>query len=121
MVNGSSRVAPLEEPRPRKGSFLDLYGKCTRGAKTSPSFHRQAGASKVFWHESEGCSRCDGSEYRPRMRCAGCGELVGKPSQGGKALMELRTRQGRNQPFYCLDCHQELGRGLTGLEGMGLS
>src|SRR5215208_6346192 len=89
--------------------------------KPPPRFIAKQELVKCFWHESEGCSHCDGSEYRPRMRCAGCGELAGKPSQGGKALMELRTRQGRNQPFYCLDCHQELGRGLTGLEGMGLS
>jgi hypothetical protein len=33
--------------------------------------------------------------------------------------MRLRNRRGRNQPFYCLNCHPELGRGLKMLEEMG--
>ena len=33
--------------------------------------------------------------------------------------MGLRNRRGRNQPFYCLNCHPELGRGLKMLEEMG--
>ena len=73
-----------------------------------------------FRHEGEDCPRCDGSGYRPRRRCAGCGEPAGpQPSQGGKALMGLRNRRGRDQPFYCLGCHPELGWGPAVLEGMG--
>ena len=71
---------------------------------------------QCFRHEGEDCPRCDGSGYRPRKRCAGCGEPAGRPSRGGKALMGLRNRRGRNQPFYC---HPELGRGLAVREGMG--
>jgi hypothetical protein len=71
-----------------------------------------------FRHEAEGCPRCDGSGYRLRARCAGCGEPAGRPSQGGKALLGLRNRRGRNQPFYCLCCHPELGHRPALLEGI---
>ena len=33
--------------------------------------------------------------------------------------MGLRNRRERDQPFYCLSCHPELGRGLVMLERMG--
>jgi len=72
-----------------------------------------------FRHEGENCPRCDGSGYRPRRRCAGCGEPAGRASQGGKALMGLRNRRGGDQPFYCLHCHPELNCGVAVLEGMG--
>lgn len=75
---------------------------------------------RCFRHEGEHCPRCNGSGYRPRRHCAGCGELAGRPSQGGKVLMGLRNRRDREQPFYCLGCHPELGRGPAVLEGMGL-
>jgi hypothetical protein len=71
-----------------------------------------------FRHEREDCPRCDGSGYRPRKHCGGCDEPAGRPGRGGKALMALRNRRGRNQPFYCLGCHPELGRALAVLEGM---
>ena len=72
-----------------------------------------------FRHEGEDCRRCDGSGYRARRRCAECGEPAGKPSQGGKALVGLRNCRGWHQPFYCLGCHPELGRGPAALEEMG--
>ena len=74
---------------------------------------------QCFRHEGEDCPRCEGSGYRPRKYCAGCGASAGRPSQGSKALMGLRNRRGRDQPFYCLGCHPELGRGPAVLEGMG--
>jgi hypothetical protein len=74
---------------------------------------------QCFRHEGEECPCCDGSGYRPRKYCAGCGEPAGRPSQGGKALMGLRNRRGWDQPFYCLGCHPELGRGPAVLERMG--
>ena len=74
---------------------------------------------RCFRHEDEDCPRCYGSGYRPRVHCARCTEPAGRPSQGGKALIGLRNRRGRDQPFYCLGCHPELGRGLAVLEGMG--
>jgi len=70
-------------------------------------------------HEGEGCPRCDGSGHRSRVCCAECGHPAGRPSQGGKALVGLRNRRGRDQTFYCLDCHPELGQGPAVLEGMG--
>ena len=69
-------------------------------------------------HEGERCPRCDGSGYRSCVYCAACGQSAGKPSQGGKALLGLRNRRGRDQTFYCLECHPELGQGLAVLEGM---
>ncbi len=88
----------------------------------TPLLNSVACSLKLVWcfrHEGEDCPRCDGSGFRPRRYCAGCGEPSGRPSQGGKALMGLRNRRGRDQPFYCLDCHPELGRGPAVLEGMG--
>jgi hypothetical protein len=74
---------------------------------------------RCFRHEAEGCPRCDGSGYRPRNRCAGCGEPAGQPSRGGKALVGLRNHRGQDQPFYCLGCHPELSRGSVMLQGVG--
>jgi hypothetical protein len=74
---------------------------------------------RCYRHEGEDCPRCDGSGYRPRKHCAGCGEPTGRPSRGGKLLMGLRHRRGTGQPLYCLGCHPELGRGLKMLEEMG--
>ncbi len=48
---------------------------------------------ECFRHEGEECPRCDGSGFRPRKRCEGCGEaqsLVRNPADG---LM------------YCLECN----------------
>jgi hypothetical protein len=73
---------------------------------------------RCFRHQGEDCPRCDCSEYRLRRHCAGCGEFAGRPSQGGEALMGLRNRRGRGQPFYCLGCHPELGGELTILDRM---
>ena len=72
-----------------------------------------------FRHEGEDCPRCDGSGYRPRRHCAGCGEPARRPGLRGKALMGLRNQRGHKQPLYCLGCHPELGGGLAVLEGMG--
>src|SRR5215216_7889235 len=66
---------------------------------------------ECFRHEGEGCPRCDGTGYRPRRRCEGCGEPAGKPSLGAKALLGLRNRRGKDQPVYCMGCHPELGGG----------
>jgi hypothetical protein len=72
---------------------------------------------RCFRHEGEDCSRCDGSGYRRREYCAGCGEPAGRPGRG-KVLMGLRNCRGQNQPLYCLGCHPELGRGLAVLNGL---
>ena len=74
---------------------------------------------RCFRHEGEPCPRCDGSGYRPRKRCAGCGTPSGRPSEGGKALISFRNSRGWEQPFYCLGCHPELGRGLAVLKRLG--
>jgi hypothetical protein len=41
---------------------------------------------ECFRHEGEECPLCDGSGFRPRKRCEGCGEHAGRPSEGSKAL-----------------------------------
>src|SRR5215208_4075346 len=72
-------------------------------------------------HEGEECPRCDGSGYRPRKRCAGCGEPSGRPSEGGKALIGLRNCRDRSGPFYCMECHPQMnGHGAEMLDKLEL-
>jgi hypothetical protein len=78
-------------------------------AETSVHQERESGMVECFRHEGEGCSRCDGTGQRPRRRCEGCGEPAGRPSEGGKALLGLGNRRGKDQPMYCMGCHPELG------------
>jgi hypothetical protein len=73
-------------------------------------------------HEGEECARCDGSGFRPRRCCEGCGELSGRPSEGGRVLIGLKNARGKNQPMWCLFCHPEhryLDAVWSGLERMG--
>ena len=58
-------------------------------------------------HEGEECPRCDGSCFRSRRRCQGCGELSGRPSEGGRALRGLKNARGKDQPMWCFHCHPE--------------
>ena len=60
-----------------------------------------------FRHEVESCPRCDGSGFRPRRRCQGCGEPSGQPSEGGRALVGLSNAKDKDQPMWCLWCHPE--------------
>jgi hypothetical protein len=80
-------------------------------AETSVHQEPEAGMIECFRHEGQGCPRCDGTGQRPRRRCEGCGEPAGRPSEGGKALLELGNRGGKDQPVYCMGCHPELGGG----------
>jgi len=77
---------------------------------------------ECFRHEGEECPRCDGSGFRPRRHCAGCGEPSGRPSEGGRALMGLKNARGKDQPMWCLFCHPEhryIDAVWSGLERMG--
>jgi hypothetical protein len=64
---------------------------------------------RCFKHEGQECPRCNGSGYRPRKRCAGCGEPSGSPFEGGKALQSSRTAkswdEARSLPLYCRECN----------------
>ena len=62
---------------------------------------------ECFRHEGEECPRCDGSGFKPRKHCEGCGGPSGRPSEGGRALMGLKNARGKNQPMWCLFCHPE--------------
>ena len=48
---------------------------------------------ECFRHEGDGCLRCDGSGYRPRKRCVGCGEPAKalQTAQAAKSGEEART------------------------------
>ena len=73
-------------------------------------------------HEGEECPRCDGSGFRPRKRCEGCGEPSGRPSKGGRALRGFKNARGQDQPMWCVHCHPEhrfLDAVWSGLERMG--
>ena len=61
---------------------------------------------QCFRHEGEECPRCDGSGYRPRKYCAGCGEAAGSISAGANAGAPLVGRRGG--PFYHVDCQPDV-------------
>ncbi len=61
-------------------------------------------------HEGEGCPRCDGSAYRPRKLCAGCGE-PSKTLQAARAAKNWKEAQ--TLPLYCAGCNPRFsGTGL---------
>ncbi len=77
---------------------------------------------ECFRHEGEDCPRCDGSGFRPRRHCAGCGEPSGRPSHGGKVLISMRNARGWDQPMWCMNCHPEFvgtSNNLAMFERMG--
>ena len=79
---------------------------------------------RCFRHEGVGCPRCDGSGFRPRRRCAGCGVPAGRPSQGGKALSPERGartwKELRSLPLYCMNCNPRFtGTGYKLFEEVG--
>src|SRR4051794_16522970 len=79
---------------------------------------------RCFRHKGAECPRCDGSGFRPRRHCAGCGVPAGRPSQGGKALQPERGAKSwkhlRSLPLYCMVCNPRFsGAELALFEGMG--
>lgn len=96
MIVSEKEVAPqvLVTPRgPDQEESLLIEASLARSAQEeSPEL------VVCFRHEGKECPRCDGSGFRPRKHCVGCGEPSGRPSQGGKAL---RRYEGA---WYCLHC-----------------
>src|SRR5215210_1708178 len=99
-------MAPQVLPTPRgpdQEEALLIEASVARSAQESPEK-----LVECFRHEGEECPRCDGSGFRPRRHCAGCGEPAGRPIQGGKALMGMRNVRSWDQPMWCMECHPEL-------------
>jgi hypothetical protein len=75
---------------------------------------------QCFRHEGEGCPRCDGSGYRPRKYCDGCGEPAGSISQGtGAPLVKDWRTNGRFYHVRCLPGNSFLDAHWSCLERMG--
>jgi hypothetical protein len=79
---------------------------------------------RCFRCEGDECPRYDGSGFRERKHCAGCGVPAGRPSQGGKALSPERGAKSwkelRSLPLYCMDCNPRFFKaGLALFEEMG--
>ena len=76
---------------------------------------------ECFRHEGEECPRCDGSGFRPRKHCAGCGEPAGSISQGTGAplVKDRRTEEGRFYHVRCLTGNSFLDAHWSSLERMG--
>ena len=91
------------EARTTRGDLVIEFSVARSAQEESPKL------VECLRHEGEDCPRCDGSGFRPRRYCEGCGEPSGRPSQGGKALLGLNARRGFDQLLYCLSCHPELG------------
>ena len=76
---------------------------------------------ECFRHEGEGCPRCNGSGFRPRKHCAGCGEPAGSISHGTGALLvkDRGTEEGRFCHVHCLPGNSFLDAHWSCLERMG--
>jgi hypothetical protein len=102
------------EARPPGSEVLMAEISLARSVQESPEL------VECSRHEGKECPRCDGSGFRPRKRCAGCGEPAGRPSEGGKALLGTKNSRDKDQPLWCLNCHPDsrfwtpTGRALRG-------
>ena len=68
-------------------------------------------------HEGEECPRCDGSGFRPRKHCAGCGEPAGSVSEG--TGWPLLKRDGGYYHVRCLPGNAFLDAYWSCLERLG--
>src|SRR5215204_7343270 len=62
---------------------------------------------ECFRHDGEECPRCEGSGFRPRKHCAGCGEPSGSISQGTGAPLVKDRRSGGH--WYHVNCLPRIG------------
>jgi hypothetical protein len=72
-----------------------------------------------FRHEGEGCPRCDGSGYRPRPVCAGCGESAKNLSPPRTAKSPEEARALPRYRRWCNPRRRDIGAALAALERMG--
>ena len=86
---------------------------------TTTSIANELEQVRCFRHEGEECRRCDGSGFRPRPVCAGCGEAAKHLSTARSARS---PEEARALPLYCPRCNprrRNPGAVLSGLERMG--
>ncbi len=86
-----ARAATLPEPGPQGVSSMDAVSVAQAPVMV-----------ECFRHEGDECPRCDGSGYRLRRRCAGCGESANalQAACGAKSWDEARSLS-----LYCNGCN----------------
>jgi hypothetical protein len=69
---------------------------------------------QCFWHDGTECSRCDGSDFRLRRRCAGCEVPAGRPSHKGVGFFHEHGTESckelKSLPLYGTDCNPHFFR-----------
>jgi len=110
----ASTVLAHPEARTKRSTLLIEASVARSAQEESPEL------VECFRHEGEECPRCDGSGFRPRRYCAGCGDPAGSISQETEAQLvnDWRT-DGRFYHVRCLPGNSFLDAHWSCLERMG--
>ena len=110
----ASTVLAHPEARTTRGDLVIEPSVARSAQEESPT------KVECFRHEGEECPRCDGSGFRPRKYCAGCGEPAGSISQGtGAPLVKDRRTDGCFYHVRCIPGNSFLDAHWSCLERMG--